>query len=502
MAMDTLQFLFMGFSVALTPANLVAAFVGCLMGTLIGVLPGVGPVVGLTLLLPMTFGMDPTTSLIVMGAIYYGAMYGGSTTSILLNVPGEVASVVTCLDGYQMAHQGKAGVALGISAIGSFVAGLLSVVGLMLLAPALVPLALKFGSPEFFSLMVLGLATVTSFSGGSILKGLIMALFGLAISLVGVDPLTSKVRFTFGFVELWNGFDFIAITMGLFAIPELMVMIEEWNQQETFTGKIKNLLPNRQELGQSLGPITRGSLLGFFVGIIPGGGSLLASFFSYALEKRLSDHPERFGKGAIEGVAGPESANNSATGGSLIPLFALGLPCNVVTALMLGAFIIHGLRPGPLLMQQQPQLFWGVIASMFLGNLILLILNLPLISLFVSILKIPYRILIPFIALFCLIGAYTVNNQVMGIGVMIAFGVIGYLLRKANFQAAPVVLALVIGPMLEMALRQSLSISHGDVSIFFTRPISLTLLMAVAIVIFYPTLKAGYCRFKAMRNSA
>ncbi len=484
--MDVLQHLYMGFSVALTPINLLAAFLGCLAGTAIGVLPGIGPVVGITLLLPMTYGMNPTTSMIIIAAIYYGSMYGGSTTSILINVPGEAASVVTCLDGYQMAKKGKAGAALGISAIGSFLAGIFSVVALMLLAPLVVPLALKFGPPEYFSLMVLGLTTVAYLCGGSLFKALIMALFGLAISAVGMDALTSKVRLTFGITELWNGIDFVAVTMGLFAIPEILVSVEKWASQEVFSADIKGIWPNKEELRQSAGPIGRGSVLGFFTGIIPGGGPLLASFFSYALEKRLSRQPEQFGKGVIEGVAGPESANNSGTGGALVPLFALGLPCNIVTAIMLNAFIMQGLRPGPMLMQEQPQLFWGVVASMFLGNLVLLILNLPLVGIFVRMLLVPYRILLPFIVLFCVIGAFAVNNQVLGIWLMLIFGVIGYFMRKANYPATPVVLALVIGPMLEGALRQALTVSQGDLGVFFTRPISLAMLLIAGAVVFSP----------------
>jgi putative tricarboxylic transport membrane protein len=497
--MEVWQHLFLGFSVALTPVNLLAAFLGCLAGTAIGVLPGIGPVVGITLLLPMTYGMDATTSLIVIAAIYYGSMYGGSTTSILINVPGEAASVVTCLDGYQMARKGKAGAALGISAIGSFVAGIFSVLGLMLLAPMVVPMALKFGPPEYFSLMVLGLTTVAYLSGGSLVKALLMALLGLAVSVVGMDALTSKVRFTFGVTELWNGIDFVAVTMGLFAIPEILVSVENWARQEVFSTKIKGLWPNREEFRRSAGPITRGSVLGFFTGIIPGGGPLLASFFSYALEKGISKHPERFGTGTIEGVAGPEAANNSGTGGALVPLFALGLPCNVVTAIMLNAFIMQGLRPGPMLMQEQPQLFWGVVASMFIGNLVLLILNLPLVGLFVRMLLVPYRVLLPFIVLFCLIGAYAVNNQVFGIWLMLIFGALGYFMRKGDYPATPVVLGLVIGPMLEGALRQALTVSQGDIGVFFTRPLSLAMLTIALGVAFVPFWKKVIFKKEAVR---
>jgi putative tricarboxylic transport membrane protein len=356
----------------------------------------------------------------------------------------------------------------------------------------LVPLALKFGPAEYFSLMVLGLTAVAYLSGGSLLKALLMGVFGLAISVVGMDALTSKVRFTFGVTELWSGIDFIAVAMGLFAIPEILVIVEKWASQEVFSTKLKGIWPNRQELRQSAGPIARGSVLGFFTGIIHGGGPLLASFFSYALEKRISKNPEKFGTGAIEGVAGPEAANNSGTGGALVPLFALGLPCNVVTAIMLNAFIMQGLRPGPMLMQEQPQLFWGVVASMFIGNLVLLMLNLPLVGLFVRVLMVPYRVLMPFIVLFCVIGAYAVNNQVTGIWLMLIFGVAGYFMRKADFPAAPVVLALVIGPMLEGAFRQALTISQGDLSIFVARPISLGMLCIAGMVVLAPFLRSFF----------
>jgi len=379
------------------------------------------------------------------------------------------------------------------------VAGIFSVLGLMLLAPMIVPMALKFGPPEYFSLMVLGLTTVAYLSGGSLVKALLMALLGLAVSIVGMDALTSKVRFTFGVTELWNGIDFVAVTMGLFAVPEILVSVENWARQEVFSTKIKGIWPNREEFRRSAGPMARGSVLGFFTGVIPGGGPLLASFFSYALEKSISKHPERFGTGAIEGVAGPEAANNSGTGGALVPLFALGLPCNVVTAIMLNAFIMQGLRPGPMLMQEQPQLFWGVVASMFIGNLVLLILNLPLVGLFVRMLLVPYRILLPLIVLFCVIGAFAVNNQVFGIWMMLIFGILGYFMRKGNYPATPVVLGLVIGPMLEGALRQALTVSQGDISVFFTRPLSLAMLVIALGVVSVSFWRKGIRKKEAVR---
>ena len=452
--------------------NLFFCFMGVLIGTLVGVLPGIGPVGAMSLLLPITFNATPEGAVIMLAGIYYGAMYGGSTTSILVNIPGEAASVVTCLDGYQMARQGRAGPALGIAAFGSFIAGTLSIVGLMVLAPPLARVALQFGPPEYFTLMILGITILIYLAHGSITKALIMAAFGIALGLIGLDSITAYQRFTFNRLELLDGIGLVPIVMGLFGISEVLLNIEQVISRTIVKTNIKGLLPNAKDWRNSTGPIARGSLLGFFLGILPGGGGVIASFISYALEKRLSKSPERFGKGAIEGVAGPESANNAATGGAFIPLMTLGIPSNVVIAMLLGAFMIHGVTPGPLMMKQNPQIFWGVIVSMYVGNVMLLILNLPLIGIWVKILQIPYKVLFPLILLFCLIGVYSVNSSTFDIYIMILFGIFGYLMKKFEYEGAPLVLAFVLGPMMEHNLRKSLIISQGDFSIFFTRPLA------------------------------
>ena len=474
--MDYYSLILQGFSIVFQPTNLFLCFFGCLMGTLVGVLPGLGPTAAIALLLPTTFHFAPVSAIITLSGIYYGAMYGGSTTSILVNIPGEAASVITTLDGYQMALDGRAGPALGIAAFGSYIAGTLSIVGLMFLAPLLARGALAFGPPEYFSLMCMGLTILIYLASGSMIKALMMAALGLIIGCIGADMLTNVHRFTLGIPELVDGVGLIPLVMGLFGISEVLLNIEIQVRQEILKGKIKNLLPNLQEWKDSAKPILRGSLLGFLLGILPGAGPAIASFVSYAVEKRVSRHPENFGRGAIEGVAGPESANNAATGGSFIPLFSLGIPSNSVMAILLGALMIHGVIPGPNLMQQSPDLFWGVVASMYVGNIMLLVLNLPLIGLWVKLLKVPYSILFPLILLFCLIGAYTASNKIVDLYIMIFFGFMGYLLRKYRYEAAPLILAFVLGPMLEDALRQSLIISEGSPKIFFARPISGTIL--------------------------
>jgi putative tricarboxylic transport membrane protein len=470
--MDLLDYLGIGFSVALQPVNLFYCFVGVFIGTLIGVLPGIGPVGAMSLLLPTTFKSTPEAAIIMLAGIYYGAMYGGSTTSILVNIPGEAASVVTCLDGYQMARQGRAGPALGIAAFGSFIAGTLSIVGLMLVAPPLSRFALRFGPPEYFTLMVLGLTVLIYLAHGSMPKALLMAAFGIVLGLVGLDSINARPRLTFDRMELIDGVGLVPIVMGLFGISEVLLNIEQKIRRDIFETKIKGLLPTVKDWRDSAGPIARGSLLGFFLGILPGGGAVISSFISYAVEKRVSKHPERFGKGAIEGVAAPEAANNAATGGAFIPLMTLGIPPNVVMAMLLGAFMIHGVQPGPLMMKQNPGLFWGIIVSMYIGNFMLLILNLPLIGMWIQVLKVPYKILFPLILLFCLIGVYSVSNAVFDIYIMIAFGVVGYLMKKFEYEGAPLVLAFVLGPLLENNLRKSLIMSQGDFSIFFLRPLS------------------------------
>jgi putative tricarboxylic transport membrane protein len=466
--------------------NLLWCFLGAVMGTLVGVLPGLGPVAAMSMLLPVTYGMSPTGAIIMLAGIYYGAQYGGSTTSILVNIPGEAASVVTCLDGYQMARQGRAGVALGISAFGSFIAGTLGVVGLSFLAPPLVEAALTFGPPEYFALMCLGLAVLTFLAHGSMLKALIMAILGLFVGTIGLDITTGSQRFTFGIPDLMEGVGLVPVAMGLFGISEILLNIEKKIKVSVFKAKLKGFLPNREDWKKSTGPIFRGTLIGFFLGILPGGGAVIASFTSYAVEKRLSKYPEKFGTGVIEGVAAPESANNAASTGCFIPLLTLGIPSNVVMALLLGALMIHGLSPGPLLMTKHPDVFWGVICSMYIGNIMLLVLNLPLIPIWVKVLTIPYRILFPFILLFCLIGVYTINNNVFDIFLMIFFGVVGYMAIKFEFEAAPFVLAVVLGPMMEKAGRQSLIMSQGDFTIFVTRPITVVIIGITILLLIFP----------------
>ena len=480
--MDTFGYLMTGFSVVFQPANIFCCFIGVLIGTLVGVLPGLGPVAAMSLLLPATLKTTPVGAIIMLSGIYYGAQYGGSTTSILVNIPGEAASVVTTFDGYQMARRGRAGPALGIAAFGSFIAGTVGIVGLMLLAPPLVDFALRFGPPEYFSLMVLGLTILTFLTSKSMIRCLMMAAFGVFIGVVGLDPIEGTPRFTFHMPELLDGVGLVPVVMGLFGIGEVLANIEMKIKQEVFTQDVKGILPTLADWGRSIWAIIRGTLIGFFLGILPGGGAVIASFVSYAIEKRVSKHPEEFGKGAIEGVAGPESANNSAAQAAFVPLLTMGIPSNVVMAMLLGALIIHGVTPGPLLITEHPDLFWGVIASMYIGNAMLLVLNLPLIKLWVQLLKVPYWVLLPVIVLFCLVGSYSINNDVVDMFVMLIFGVIGYLLKKVSMEVAPMVLAFVLGPMLEQALRQSLIQSSGSFSIFFTHPISATFLI-VSIVL-------------------
>ena len=482
--MDIIHSIGLGFAVALQPVNLLYCFLGVFIGTLVGVLPGIGPVGAMSLLLPVTFQTTPEAAVIMLAGIYYGAMYGGSTTSILVNIPGEAASVVTCLDGYQMARQGRAGPALGMAAFGSFIAGTAAIVGLMLLAPPLSRFALKFGPAEYFSLMVLGLCILIYLAHGSMAKALLMAAFGVVLGLVGLDAITAQPRLTFGRMELVDGVGLVPIVMGLFGIAEVLLNIESVLKRDVLKSSISGLLPTRQDWRDSAGPLARGSVLGFFLGILPGGGAVISSFLSYALEKRVSRHPERFGHGAIEGVAGPEAANNAAAGGAFIPLMTLGIPPNVVMAMLMGAFIIHGVQPGPLMMTQKPELFWGVIASMYIGNIMLLILNLPLIGMWVQVLRVPYKILFPLILLFCLIGVYAVSNTVFDIYIMVLFGVVGYLMKKFGYEPAPLVLAFVLGPMLENNLRKSLILSQGAFSTFVTRPLSaIALLLALALLL-------------------
>lgn len=471
--MDILSCILSGFQVSLQPINILYCFLGVCYGTLIGVLPGIGPVGAMSLLLPATFRMAPASAIIMLSGIYYGCMYGGSTTSILVNIPGEAASVVTCLDGYQMALKGRAGPALGIAAFGSFIGGTLSIIGLMLVANPLVSFALNFGPAEYFALMCLGLTILVYLARGSMIKAFIMAAFGLILAAVGMDVISGKPRFYFGRAELLDGIDLVPLVMGLFGISEIFSNIETTLKRDILLkGKIANLLPTLKDWKDSFWSILRGTLIGFGLGILPGGGALISSFVSYGVEKRVSKHPEAFGQGAIEGVAGPETANNAATGGAFIPLFALGIPSNVVMALLLGALLIHGIKPGPLLLTQHPEIFWGTITSMYVGNILLLFLNLPLIGIWVKVLKVPFRFLFPLILLFCLIGSYSVNQRPFDVVLMAGFGLVGYLLRKLDYEPAPLVLAFVLGPLLENALRQSLILSDGSFAIFISRPIS------------------------------
>jgi putative tricarboxylic transport membrane protein len=484
--MDLLSQVAHGFAVALTPVNLLYCFIGVFIGTLVGVLPGIGPISAMSLLLPVTLSGTPESGIIMMAGIYYGSMYGGSTTSILVNIPGEATSVVTCLDGHQMAKQGRAGPALGIAAFGSFIAGSVAVVGLMVIAPYLARFAVAFGPAEMFSLMILGLVIVTFLTQGSMLKSLLMACAGVVLGLIGLDSVTAHPRLTFGRIELYDGIGLVPVVMGLFGVAEVLSNIEQGVRRTVSETKIRNLLPNKEDWQRSAGPIGRGTLLGFFLGIIPGGGAVIAAFASYALEKRLSKTPERFGKGAIEGVAGPEAANNSAAGGAFIPLLTLGIPPNVVMALLLGAFIIHNIQPGPLLMVQRPDLFWGVITSMYIGNVMLLVLNLPLIGMWVQLLRLPYNILFPMILLFTVVGVFASSNNVFDLYVMIAFGIFGYLTRKLGYEAAPLVLAFVLGAIMENKLRTALIISAGDLTTFITKPISAVCLAIAAIMLLMP----------------
>jgi putative tricarboxylic transport membrane protein len=478
--MDILQNILFGLQVALQPVNLFYCFIGVFIGTLIGVLPGIGPVGAMSLLLPATFRISPVGAIIMLAGIYYGAQYGGSTTSILVNIPGEASSVITCLDGYQMARKGRAGPALGISAIGSFIAGTIAIIGLMFVAAPLAKAALSFGPPEYFALMCVGLVVLTFLTRGSMYKALMMALLGLLLGFVGLDLFTAIPRFTFGVNELMDGVGIVPLVMGLFGISEILINIEQPLKREIYEAKIKGLLPTLKDWVVAKWAILRGTLIGFFLGILPGGGAVLASFVSYAIEKRFSKYPEKFGTGVIEGVAAPESANNAAAQASFIPLLSLGIPPNVVMAVLFGGLLIHGIQPGPLLIQKHPDLFWGVVISMYVGNAMLLALNLPLIGMWVKILKVPYAILFPLILLFCLIGVYSVNNSVIDIYLMILFGIVGYLMQKFGFEPAPLALAYVLSPMLETALRQSLSISGGSFIIFFTRPISLICILLFA----------------------
>jgi putative tricarboxylic transport membrane protein len=486
--MDTLDLLLAGLANAATPTYLMFAFVGCALGTLIGVLPGLGPSAGTAILIPLTFSLDPTGAIIMLAAIYYGAMYGGTITSVLINVPGEAASVITCIDGNAMARQGRAGAALAIAAIGSFVGGTIATIALTAVALPLAQLALKFGPPEFFALMTLGLSLVVGLAGRSLPAALLMTVLGLLVSLIGIDPFRGAPRFTFEIPDLYDGVSFIPVVMGLFGIGELLISAEA-RLIRPVQADVMRLGIDRDEWRRSAGAIGRGTAVGFFLGLIPGVGSIIPTFMAYVLEKRVSRHPERFGQGAIEGVASAETANNAYANAALVPLLALGVPSSPTIAVLMGAFIVNGLTPGPFLFQEQPLLVWTVIASLFVGNLILLILNLPLVGLWARLLHIPFHYLSAVVLLFCIIGAYSLKQSVFDIWLMLGFGVAGYFLRKLNFPLAPAILALILGPMMERSLRTTLEISAGDFSVFVERPIALALLALAAIVIVFGALK-------------
>ena len=490
-----MEYMLYGLQVALQPVNIFYCFIGVFIGTLVGVLPGIGPVGAMSLLLPATFRVSPVGAVILLAGIYYGAQYGGSTTSILVNIPGEASSVVTCLDGYQMARKGRAGRALGISAFSSFIAGTFGIIGLMLVASPLAKFALKFGPPEYFALMCMGLVVLTFLTQGSMYKALMMALLGLLLSFVGLDLFNSRPRFTFGINELLDGIGIVPMVMGLFGVSEILNNVEQNLKRDIYETRVGGLLPSLEDWAAAKWAIVRGTVIGFFLGILPGGGAVLASFASYAIEKRVSKHPERFGTGVIEGVAAPESANNAAAQATFIPLLSLGIPPNVVMGVFFGGLLIHGIQPGPLLIKNHPDIFWGVVMSMYVGNAMLLALNLPLIGMWIKILKVPYYLLFPLILILCLIGVYSINNSTVDIYLMIVFGVLGYLLQKLDFELAPLALAYILGPILETSLRQSLNISGGSFMIFFSRPISFVCWLFVAGLLMFQVY-SGYRKAK------
>ncbi len=486
--MEVFEQLALGFSIAITPQNLGLAFVGVFIGTVIGILPGIGPGAGVALLLPVTFGLSPVSGLIMLAGIYYGAMYGGTLTSVLINTPGESSSVMTTIDGYQLARQGRAGAALAIAAIGSFIAGTLGVLALMLAAPPIADQAVKFGPPEYFMLALLGLLTLAALGGTSMAKALLMAVAGLALATIGLDPMVGEQRFTFGVIQLSDGVAFLPVAVGLFGIAEVLANIESQVRLEPIRARLSGLIPTWQDWAASRLAILRGSVIGFVVGVLPGAGATMASFIAYAVEKRSSRDPSRFGHGAIEGVAAPESANNAATAGAMVPLLTLGIPGSATTAILLGAFILYGLRPGPLLLSEHADVFWGLIASMYIGNVMLLVLNLPLAPVFASLLRLPYAVIAAGILGISVSGVFSLQNSMFDVWVALAFGVIGYLMKRFDYPAAPLVLALVLGPLLERSLRQSLTISHGSLDIFVTRPASAAMLAFAVLVLAAPLL--------------
>ena len=495
--MDVFSGLMQGFAVALTPTALAMCFVGVLLGTIVGVLPGLGPPATIAMLLPLTFKLEPTGAMIMLAGIYYGAKYGGSTTSILLNVPGESASVVTCLDGYQMARNGRAGPALGISAIASFIAGTFGVVALMLVAPPLAKLSLAFSSPEYFALMVLGLAMVVLLAGESLTKAILAMLVGLWIASMGTDLFSATSRFTFGQTSMLGGIDFVVVAIGIFAVGEVMANMESSKPAEMLPlpKGLRNLMPTWQDMKDCRFAFLNGSVVGFLIGVLPGAGSTIASFLSYGVEKAVSKHPEKFGTGVIEGVAAPEGANNAETGGALVPLLTLGIPGSGTTAILLAALVLWGFKPGPLFIEESPAMFWGLVASMYIGNVMLLILNLPLVGVFAQLLKLPGYAMYPLILGVSIVGVYTTSSSVFDLGMLTVFGLLGYAMRKLHFPTGPLVLGLVLGDGMEKALRQSLMMSQGDLSILWQRPIPAVLLAIAALLLVVPLFK----KFNAVR---
>jgi putative tricarboxylic transport membrane protein len=481
--MDLLSNLALGFATAASPENLLFCLIGVILGTLIGVLPGIGATATIAMLLPITFQLEPVSSLIMLAGIYYGAQYGGSTTAILINMPGESSSAVTAIDGYQMARKGRAGTALAVAALGSFFAGTVATLLVAIFAPPLTAVALQFGAAEYFSLMVLGLVSAIALAHGSILKALAMVVLGLLLGMVGTDIYSGTPRFTMGITEYADGLNFVALAVGVFGIAEILRNLEGEQDRTVLGAKLSGLFPSREEFRRMVGPVLRGTGIGSVLGILPGGGAVLAAFASYTVEKRVSKTPEEFGHGAIEGVAGPESANNAGAQTSFIPLLTLGIPANPVMALMVGAMIIQGIVPGPNVATEQPALFWGVIASMWIGNVMLVVLNLPLIGLWVRLLKVPYHVLFPIIMAFCSIGVYSVNSNVYDLYAVAFFGLMGYVLIKLKCEPAPLLLGFVLGPMLEENLRRAMILGRGDPSVFVTRPISATLLVLTVVVL-------------------
>jgi len=481
--MDLLANLALGFEAAFTPLNLTYCLIGVLAGTLVGVLPGLGPTATIAMLLPASFALPPVTALIMLAGIYYGAQYGGSTTAILVNLPGEATSIVTAIDGYKMAQKGRAGPALATAALGSFFAGCVSTLVIAIFAPPLAAAALAFESPEYFSLMILGLIASVALARGSILKAIGMIMVGMLLGLVGTDVSSGARRYTFGIGELMDGVGFVQVAMGVFGVTEILRNIEHEIKNPRLIVKVTSLMPTREDFRRMVAPIFRGTILGSALGVLPGGGPLLASFGSYSMEKRLSKHPEEFGEGAIEGVAGPESANNAGAQTAFIPMLTLGIPSTPTMALMIGAMILQGIQPGPSVVTEQPALFWGIIVSMWLGNLMLVVLNLPLVGLWVRLCMIPYHLLYPAILVFCAIGAFSLSNSIFDVQLIVVFGLVGYLLAKLELDPAPMMLALILGPMMEQNLRRSMTIARGDVFVFVERPISLIILLISAAVL-------------------